>query len=247
VIIQDGGGTNTLVLGSSLTLANITFGKSGNDLILTDGMAGDQVDLYYQEYSGWPNNYKIQTIAFGDGSTLALSPALSFGSAGGTLAGTSGNDTLLAGQGQETLNGNGGSDTFIASTGTNTLIGGSSNDTYLFYRGNGRSTVVDSAGSNVVSFASGIAKDQLWFAQSGNDLLVSVIGTSQSINVQGWYANSANQNETFETADGAVLANKQVANLVNAMAGITPPGAGQTTLTSDQATRLEPVIAANWH
>lgn len=188
-------------------------------------------------------------LAFGDGSTLKLAGGATplFGTTGTSLSGTTGNDTLIAGQGTETLNGNGGTDSFIGGAGTDTLVGGSGNDTYTFYRGGGQNTVVDSAGSNVIQFAQGIATDQLWFAQAGNDLLVSVIGTSQTVDVQNWYANAANQNETFQTSDGHALLNTQVQNLVSAMASVSPPAAGQTTLPIAQASALEPVIAANWH
>lgn len=104
-----------------------------------------------------------------------------------------------------------------------------------------------SANSDRVLFADGIAMDQLWFQQSANDLKVSVIGTADSVTVAGWFASSTNHVATLQTADGHVLADSAVQNLVSAMASLTPPPIGQTALTAQQHQQLDPVIAANWH
>jgi hypothetical protein len=42
------------------------------------------------------------------------------------------------------------------------------------------------------------------------------------------------------------LLENQVQQLVNAMASMTPPPAGQLTLTPEQQTALNPVLAASW-
>lgn len=63
----------------------------------------------------------------------------------------------------------------------------------------------------------------------------------------GWFANGANHVSTLQTSDGHTLADTAVQNLVSAMAGMTPPPIGQTSLTVEQHQQLDPVIAANWH
>lgn len=88
--------------------------------------------------------------------------------------------------------------------------------------------------------------EQIWFRQLGNDLEASIIGTSDCLIVQDWYLGSAYQVEQFRTADGRALLNSQVDNLVQAMAGFAPPGAGQMTLPPAYQTELTAVIAANW-
>ena len=50
--------------------------------------------------------------------------------------------------------------------------------------------------------------------------------------------------EEFRTADGSVLFESSVQNLVNAMAAFAPPAPGQETLPLVYATALNPVIAA---
>ena len=47
-------------------------------------------------------------------------------------------------------------------------------------------------GSDTVAFDSGVAHDQLWFAQSNNNLVVSVIGEDQSITMAGWFTSTNN-------------------------------------------------------
>jgi len=53
--------------------------------------------------------------------------------------------------------------------------------------------------------------------------------------------------EQFKTADGKLLLDSQVQNLVNAMAAFAPPAAGQSNLGGSTASALAPVLAANWH
>lgn len=52
--------------------------------------------------------------------------------------------------------------------------------------------------------------------------------------------------EEFKTSDGRAVLDSQVQNLVQAMAGFSPPAAGKTTLPQNYADSLTPVTAANW-
>ena len=101
--------------------------------------------------------------------------------------------------------------------------------------------------TDIAQFLTGVSRDQIWFQQAGNDLVASIIGTSDKLTVQDWYLGAANHIEQFRTADGSTLLDSTVQNLVNAMAAFTPPAPGQTTLPPNYAASLNPVIAANWH
>ncbi len=92
----------------------------------------------------------------------------------------------------------------------------------------------------------GVAKEQVWFRKSGNDLQLSIIGTSDSATLQNWYLGSAYRAEQFKTSSGQTLLDAKVQNLVNAMASFSPPAAGQTTLPANYQSALNAVIAANW-
>jgi hypothetical protein len=96
------------------------------------------------------------------------------------------------------------------------------------------------------TFGADIAADQLWFRQVGSSLEVSVIGSTDKFTVSNWYSGSPYHVEQFKTADGKVLLDTQVQNLVHAMAGFAPPASGQTTLPANYQSSLNPVIAANW-
>ena len=64
--------------------------------------------------------------------------------------------------------------------------------------------------------------------------------------MENWYLGSGYHVEQFRTADGRLLLDSQVENLVQAMAAFAPPAAGQTTLPPTYQDSLAPVIAANW-
>jgi Ca2+-binding RTX toxin-like protein len=135
--------------------------------------------------------------------------------------------------------------------GNNTLVGGAGGDSYLAYRGMGQDRIIEndstSGIADVLSFGTGIANDQLWFRQAGNDLEVSVIGTADKATVQNWYLGDSYRVEQIKSGDGKVLQHIDVDKLVSAMAGFAPPAMGETILTASQQAALAPVLAANWH
>ena len=162
-----------------------------------------------------------------------------------------GDDTVFGGAGDDVLYGDAGNDRLDGGTGSDTLYGGAGNDTYVFGRGAGADVVSENdaaaGNSDVASFGAGLAYDQLWFAKSGNNLEVSIVGASDKLTVSNWYAGSQYRVEQFKTADGKLLLESQVQNLVDAMAAFAPPAAGQSNLTGSAASTLAPVLAAAWH
>jgi Ca2+-binding RTX toxin-like protein len=167
------------------------------------------------------------------------------------LSAGAGDDTVSGGAGHDALYGEAGNDRLDGGTGNDTLYGGTGNDTYVFGRGYGADVVSenDAAAGNadVASFGAGLAYDQLWFAKSGNNLEVSIMGASDKLTVSNWYAGSQYRVEQFKTADGKILLKSQVQNLVDAMAAFAPPAAGQSNLAGSTASTLAPVLAAAWH
>jgi Ca2+-binding RTX toxin-like protein len=162
----------------------------------------------------------------------------------------SGNDALFGGTGHDALNGLYGQDTLHGGAGNDTLDGSWGNDTYQFGRGEGQDRIVESdnttTGVDTLQLFSGVSREQVWWRKSGNDLEMSILGTTDKVTVQNWYAGKSSQVEQFRTADGKVLLSTQVDRLVSAMAAFAPPAVGQTTLTAAQQTALVPLIAANW-
>jgi hypothetical protein len=158
----------------------------------------------------------------------------------------------------ENVTGTTQADSLTGNSGANVLNGGAGNDAYHFELGGGQDTVVDSDGtvgnSDMLLFGTIMSKvsyKQLWLKHVGNDLEVAIMGTSDKVTVQNWYGGSANHVENLVAYDpnagnsgylgpvSRTLLDTSVDQLVNAMAGMTPPTAATswTNLTaSDQST-----------
>ncbi len=171
------------------------------------------------------------------------------------LYGLAGNDILSGGGGADELYGGEGSDTLQGGSGNDRLYGDRGSDLYQFERGGGQDVIDDfdpDANTDVLQFGAGISADQLWFRKNGWDLEVSVIGTADKVTVSKWSFwgagnwEKAQHIEQFRTADGKVLLENQVDQLVNAMAAFAPPAAGQLSLPQNYKDALSTVIASNW-
>ena len=235
------------VSGHAVFLQNFFSGSAHQiDYVQFDnGVTWDKATLLGKEISqyGTAGNDTITVRSGG--------PNSAYGQDGNdTLNGVEGSDRLFGGNGVDTLNGNAGDDTLDGGTGNDILNGGAGNDSYILGLGYGSDTIQESdatvGNADVARFTSGIATDQLWFRQVGNNLEVSIIGTSDKFTIQNWYSAAANHVEQFRTADNKVLLDSQVENLVQAMAAFAPPSAGQTTLPQSYQDQLAPVLAANW-
>ena len=168
------------------------------------------------------------------------------------IIGGSGVDELFGGSGDDSIDGGTNHDFLYGNEGNDLLVGGDGHDTYTVARGDGVDTIVENfaeGDTDVIRYdntAGDIAPEQLWFRQVGQDLEVSIIGTEDSMTIDGWYDNASGPIERFETGAGDVLLAGQVQNLVDAMASFAPPSGGQTTLPESYEDDLLPVIAANW-
>jgi Ca2+-binding RTX toxin-like protein len=160
-------------------------------------------------------------------------------------------DNFITGTtGNNTLTGNAGNDTLDGKAGTDVLAGGAGGDTYLFGTGYGRDTIRENdaaaGATDSAQFLVGIAADQIWLRHVGNNLEASIIGTTDKLTLENWYLGSNYHIEQFKTAEGKTLLDSRVENLVQAMAGFSPPSAGLTILSPAYQESLAPVIAANW-
>jgi Ca2+-binding RTX toxin-like protein len=213
--------------------ADVIAGTLGADQF--EGGAGD--DVYTVNDLG---DVVIEGLSAGlDQVNSSVSHALTANVENLTLTGTA------------AINGTGNAlnNVLVGNAGNNVLTGGAGNDTYMFGRGAGQDLIIDTdatpGNTDVLSFGSGIASDQLWFQQVGNDLRVSIIGSNDSATIQSWYGGSQNQIEQIKVASKTLL-NTDVEKLVQAMSSFAAPASGQITLPTNYQTTLAPVIAANW-
>jgi len=149
-----------------------------------------------------------------------------------------------------TLTGNGGSDTLQGLGGNDSLVGGTGNDTYLFGIGDGQDIITDSDTTTGNTDIAWLWTDKLntVFARSGNNLVVTRHGGTESVTVTNWYTAASNQVEQIKSTDTSTLLNTQVANLIQAMATFSANNGG---ITWDQAIDTRPddvqaIVSAHW-
>ncbi len=241
--ISDAGGTDVLKFNADTAPSDIVLSRTGSNLNdLTASIAGttDKIVIggYFltNVYGNTP--YQVESFQFSDGTLWSVA---------GFKLGSSGNDTVT---------GTTGNDTFYGSPGTDTLTGAGGYDTYKFGPNFGQTVANNLASDGVttangeVDFLSGISTNQLWFLQSGNDLQIDLLGTTEKITVAGWFGGNARaQVQSFNTTDGSKL-DTQVAQLVSAMATYSAnnPGFNPTTATTmPPDSSLQSTLAAAWH
>ena len=117
------------------------------------------------------------------------------------------------------------------------------NDTYLFNLGDGQER---RGNLDLLSFTSGITKDDLWFYQNEQDLIIKVAGQNDKVTISNWYDSSSKRVENITVASGDVLHSNQVDQLVSAMAAFTSSGSGQMDILPSTYDELLPAIAASW-
>jgi len=244
------GTDNTKATGNNLN--NVLIGNSGNNT-LSGGTGNDTLD----------GGLGVDILSGGEGNDLYYVDNVADDVVNESV--TSGTDTILSsvyyslynryvenltltGTGNVNAAGNSLNNVLTGNSGNNTLSGGTGNDTYVFGVGGGQDLITDVSGTaDVLSILSGVTEEQLWFKKVGNNLEVSIIGTTDKVTVNNWYVGgTANQVEQIRTATGDVLASSQVQNLVAAMSSFSPPPVGTTTLDSGTYASVLGVIAANW-
>ncbi len=249
---------NTLIGNSG---KNTLAGGAGNDNL--DGGAGSDTMM------GGTGNDTYVVNATGDGVTenvnegidtvkSSITYTLGANIENLTLTGTkaingTGNtlDNVLTGNSaNNTLTGNAGNDVLDGDAGNDTLIGGTGNDTFVFNTGYGADLIQenDTTAGNTDIASLGVNALNTVFTRSGNNLVMSLHGSTDTLTVQNWYSGSQYQTEQIKATDDSTLLNSQVANLIQAMASFSTSHGG---ITWDQAIDQNPnevqaVLAAYW-
>ncbi|MFV8555176.1 beta strand repeat-containing protein, partial [Ralstonia pseudosolanacearum] len=254
--METSGGQNNVLQLTNYNRSDLVLRQDGNTMVLDFGN-GDVVRLhdYFLRQQVWGGDVGMRSVQFADGTQmsiaeLAASANTVHGNGDGTFSGGWGNNILIGGVGNETLVGGNGNSTLVAGGGNDTMVGSTSgSNLYEIQASAASDTVVNRTGgtanSSTLQF-DGANSDQLWFQHVGNDLLVSVIGTSTQVSISGWYTATSNHVQQITAADGKTLADGQVDALVQAMASFHPPSAGTMTLPPDYEAQLQPTLSANW-
>jgi Ca2+-binding RTX toxin-like protein len=216
------GGTDTLVLEGGIKLDDLSFswsGVGGDNLVMNiaGGPASDRVTLNQQMTGA-----RIEKLTLDGLGTMDFAVATELGA---TVSGGAAADIVFGLAGNETLNGLAGDDILQGGAGNDLLVGGGGDDRYSFRSGDGADTIAESGfygDADELVFGTGIDWDELWFAQQGNNLVISVLGTTDKVTVQNWFVNVGNVVEDIYSGNGRVLHHSDVASLVAAMASFSP-------------------------
>ncbi len=189
------------------------FGDAGADLM--SGGSGD--DLLYG----------------GDDDDIAIG-----GDGRDTINGDAGRDFIVGGAGDDSINGGGGDDVIIGDAGNDTFTASAGTDVYRFGFGDGNDTYIGSEqvglnGTDIIQLEPDVSKEQLWFERVGDDLVMKLLGSTDSMTFRDWYLSSdpaKNWNAPNDAkryvydfeAGGELLSYSKVNGLVSAMAGFAP-------------------------
>ena len=216
-------------------MGNDTFRVEGTSSAYDVFNGGDGDDTVL----GGDGDDTIRVHKFSGGNTVE---EINGGGGYNILAGTGANNTIDlsgttlvgiahidAGAGNDTVIGTGSDDTIIGGAGTDALHGGEGDDTYRFSSGHGNDKVHETGGvADRMEFGQELDPVDILFEQTGNDLLVRLSGSSDSVAVKDWYSNPnpetdpyPHQIETFQAGDGSTLVSNQVDLLIQAMAAFT--------------------------
>ncbi len=237
------GGDDTFLVPNNSVTSDIFNGGEGNDRIL-----GDEKDNAIavrsltaansiETIDGGAGHDRIVGSAFADNidlSSIAVTSIEEINGGGNhdIITGSAGDDFIKGGfSGDDSLTGGGGNDT---------LEGGSGNDTYIFASGDGQDLIRnnDAVSTNDrLLFGGSISANDVWFEQSGDNLVVSILGSTDEVVFENWYTDPSRTVDRIETSDGSVLVESSIQQLVSAMDGFVPSdgtGGGVTSSTLPQ-------------
>ncbi|MEQ1711801.1 MAG: calcium-binding protein, partial [Hyphomicrobium sp.] len=203
------------VLFRDIAFDDVDISRAGEDLVFTIRDTGERLVIEGQYarigqvlhgLSGY-QPHAVETFVFSDGSVSFRDLAPDDVDAVGTAAA----ETIHGSDFAETLDGRGGDDT---------LIGGSDGDTYLFDAGYGSDIIVDrqqrvvwfdpqrgalKEGDDTIRFGDDLTPDNVAFAKDGDDLLISVVGRTDTLRVRSQFRSIEDEIEWFAFKDGTRL------------------------------------------
>ena len=196
--LSDPGSADRIVFGNGIVREDVTLLRTGDGHLIVRYGAGDEIFVEGQ-YS--VSGSDIEGVVFADGATIerAELDALAVGVLNGTadadeLYGTSGNDVLRGHDGDDVLDGGPVPEHRVMSTrlvtGDDVLEGGAGSDTYALYWSMGTDRIIDTADgqTNTLKLLEGATLDSVKTVRNGDDLRVTLRGSTDGARVQGFFA-----------------------------------------------------------
>lgn len=180
-----------------------------------DGTVLDYATVKAITLSGTPdhdtlNGYAVADVMSGGEGNDTLygsdgDDTMDGGNGDDVVSGDNGNDQITGGTGSDTLWGGNGADTLEGGAGNDSVNGNNGSDVYLFGRGHGQDTINNSdsdapgVNADTLRFADGILPDDVEVRREGNDLIVSIAGTDDSVRVQRYFESDATTTYALES------------------------------------------------
>jgi Ca2+-binding RTX toxin-like protein len=227
-----GNGANNRLSGG--TGADTMVGNAGNDTYVVDRtgdvvteLPGQGIDTI-EAAVNWVLGANVENLVLTGTSAVAAT----------------GNDLA------NSLTGNASSNLLSGGGGADLLAGGASADHYLFGRGGGADRIVENDATlyarDLLSFEWGIQPLEMILSRSGNDLLLALRSSDDSVTIQDWYRGPSFQVEQVQ-AGGRGLAASQVDVLIQAMATYSSEaGLTWAQAIAERPAEVEAVLAAHW-
>jgi len=246
--------SNTIAFGEGIKSEDVETIRNGRDLVLKIKGTTDQITIkeyYYYTDETW----KIENIAFSDGT---IWDRIIIDSQIQTIRGGDGNDTIYgynsisnlnevfyAGAGNDTVYARSGNDTIYGGTGNDLIEGGNGDDKYIFNLGDGQDTIDDYLGNDTIAVET--EASNLKFSRNGQDLLISIIGTTDSVQINNWYNNSNYKVETFASSDGYTLSHTKVEQMIQSMAAFeTSSGMSWADAIQNKNDEIDNITSQIW-
>ena len=209
--VYKSGQVPVLKLGAGITSSALHVTKSGNDLVLTDGVSGDQITLINMSSSSTAG---VASLQLADGTTLTRSQIIAL-----EMIGTPGNDTITGTPGADYFDGRGGNDS---------IIGEGGSDTFVFNSGYGSLTINEAYKSGqtpILKLGAGITASALHATKSGSSLVLTDGVSGDQITLNGMFTVTTDGVASLQLSDGTTLSRAQMIALE--MTGTT----GNDTIT----------------
>lgn len=244
--------------------ANIIDALDGNNIV--DGMGGDDVLIAGSGNDILYGGAGEDNLTAGDGDDQlwgGTEDDILVGGAGiDELRGEDGNDKLLGGDGNDsildggagddeiygeagddTLTGGDGNDLLAGGAGNDLLQGGAGDDRYFIEAHDGADRIVDTAGTNIISFDTDVSYDRLWLTRVGSDLKIGVIGDDTVVTVADFFAvASPGKIRSIQTTTHAIfLDHPDTLSLITAMT------AASASVPASVPTAIADTLDRYWH
>ncbi|MHB8283516.1 MAG: calcium-binding protein [Caulobacteraceae bacterium] len=228
--------SDIIAFDSTVNEADVTLQVYGGNLVVSDASADVSITVNNEFWNSWGVSYdSVNAITFADGTvwTLGQGNPLNL-----TYDGTAGDQTL-------TGSGYGDTNLFLGANGD--TMNGANTDIYKIGANVGTETI-NLGSSDTVQFGGSITSQDLWFATSGSNLEIDVLGTTEQLTIDNW-SNNQGALAAIDASDGLQV-DTQLNALINAMATFTADNAGfnpagSVAMPMDQS--LQASLAAAWH